>query len=489
MKQITSIIMIVILLFGMTGVYAAEGDIVDIASNIEDFSILVTALQEADLVGALQGEGPFTVFAPNDQAFSNLLSDLNITAEELLGHPQLSEVLLYHVVSGKVMSTDLSDGMMAGTLQGESLQVDLSSGVMIDMSNVTSADVEATNGVIHVIDKVLVPDSFILDVDQDDIVDIASSIDYFSVLVAALQEADLVGALQGEGPFTVFAPTDEAFVQLLGELNITAEDLLGHPQLSEVLLYHVVSGKVMSSDLSDGMMAETLQGESVQVDLSSGVMIDMSNVKTPNIEASNGVIHIVDKVLVPDSFVLGEKGTMVEKDIVDIALGNDDFSMLVSLLQEADLVEVLQGEGPYTVFAPTNEAFMDLLDTLNITPAELMAQPDLSKVLLYHVVSGKVMSTDLTDGLMAPTVNGNDIKFDLSNGVMVNQGNVISADIEATNGVVHVVDSVLIPSDFMLLSVNMGESLPKTSDIGLTPYVLMAIVSIGGIGFINRKKK
>jgi transforming growth factor-beta-induced protein len=320
---------------------------------------------------------------------------------------------------------------------------------------------------------------------EGDIVDVASNIDDFSILVAALQEAELVEALQGEGPFTVFAPTNDAFTDLLTQLNITAEELLAHPQLSEVLLYHVVSGKVMSTDLSDGMMAPTLQGESIDIDLSNGVMINMSNVTSADVEATNGVIHVIDKVLVPDSFVLNP----IENDIVDIALGNEDFSMLVSLLQQADLVSVLQGDGPFTVFAPTNQAFEDLLQALDITAADLMAQPDLAKVLLYHVVPGKVMSTDLVDGMNAPTANGNEIIVDLSNGVMINDSNVISADIEATNGVVHVIDKILVPADFTLQEVNMTEELPKTGDIGLIPFTLLGIFSLGTLGFLNRKKK
>jgi len=319
---------------------------------------------------------------------------------------------------------------------------------------------------------------------EGDIVDVASGIDDFSILVSALQEAELVSALQGEGPFTVFAPTNEAFATLLSELGITAEELLAHPQLSDVLLYHVVSGKVMSSDLSDGMTAATLQGESLNIDLMNGVMINMSNVTSADVEATNGVIHVIDKVLVPEAFVLNP----IENDVVDIALGNEDFSMLVSLLSKADLVEALQGEGPYTVFAPTNQAFEDLLDALDISASELMEQPDLAKVLLYHVVPAKVMSTDLVDGMMAPTLNGNELQIDLSNGVKINMSNVIAADIEATNGVVHVIDSILVPSDFMLQSVSMTESLPKTGDIGLIPFGLLGILGIGGLGIMKKRK-
>ena len=137
-----------------------DQDIVDIASSNEDFSILVAALQKAELVDTLKGEGPFTVFAPTNAAFEQLLMDLNITAEELLAQPDLAKVLTYHVVPGKVMSNDLVDKMEADTVNGQKIMVDLSDGVVINFSNVTTADLEATNGVIHVIDKVLVPDDF-----------------------------------------------------------------------------------------------------------------------------------------------------------------------------------------------------------------------------------------------------------------------------------------------------------------------------------------
>jgi transforming growth factor-beta-induced protein len=319
---------------------------------------------------------------------------------------------------------------------------------------------------------------------EGDIVDVASGIDDFSILVSALQEAELVSTLQSEGPFTVFAPTNDALADLLSQLNITAEQLLAHPQLSDVLLFHVVSGKVMSTDLSDGMMATTVQGQQLKIDLSDGVKINMSTVTSADVEATNGVIHVIDKVLVPDAFVLNP----IENDIVDIALGNDDFSMLVSLLQKADLVTTLQGEGPFTVFAPTNEAFEGLLEALDITAADLMSQPDLTKVLLYHVVPGQVMSTDLANDIDVATINGNTIRIDLSEGVMINSSNVILADLEATNGVVHVIDSVLVPSDFEYVATDMMEDLPKTGEISLIPFALLGILSLGGYSLISKKQ-
>jgi transforming growth factor-beta-induced protein len=331
--------------------------------------------------------------------------------------------------------------------------------------------------------------SFPSNADDHDIVDIAVGNPDFSILVTALGEAGLVEALQGDGPFTVFAPTDAAFAQLLADLNITAADLLGHPDLSKVLLYHVVSGKVMSTDLSDGMMPPTLNGNTIEIGTIGGVTVNQANVITADIEAANGVIHVIDSVIVPPDFMLEQPTMMEDKpDIVDIALSDPSFSMLVMLLQEAQLVGALQGDGPFTVFAPTNDAFVELVTALDITPEELMAQPGLADVLLYHVVSGKVMSTDLSDGLEAPTLNGDTIIFDLSSGVMADQANVTAADIEAANGVVHVIDSVLIPEGFALEEVDITEEdIPKTGDPSMIP--LFAALMGSGLAVTIAKRK
>lgn len=331
---------------------------------------------------------------------------------------------------------------------------------------------------------------------EKSIVEIATGSEDFSILVAALQKADLVEALQGEGPFTVFAPTNAAFTKLLGELDITADQLLAHPQLADVLLYHVVSGKVMSTDLSNGLEAATLKGDKVKVDLTDGVKINKSNVVTADVEATNGVIHIIDTVLVPEDFKLVQEPVKepikepikeMPNTVVDIALANEDFSILVAALQKADLVGALQGEGPFTVFAPTNAAFEGLLKALDISASDLLNQPELAKVLTYHVVSGKVMSTDLTDGLEAATLNGEKVKFDLASGVKVSGSNVSAADIEAGNGVIHVIDSVLVPSNFNLKTVEAQTEIPKTGVIELTTIIGLSMLTLVA-AFVLKKK-
>ncbi|MEE4197383.1 MAG: fasciclin domain-containing protein [Bacteroidales bacterium] len=405
--------------------------VVDIAVNNPDFSILVDAVVKAGLVETLNGNGPFTVFAPTNDAFEALFAELEITGIEDLTAEDLVPILQYHVVSGNVLSSDLSSGEVA-TLNG-TFSVDVGSSVTINgMSNVLLTDVQGTNGVVHVIDKVLLPEE-----EPQTIVDIASADDNFSSLVAALTKADLVSTLQGDGAFTVFAPTNDAFDALLSDLGVASLDDLTAEQLVPILLYHVVSGKVMSTDLTNGYVATLSSGpESTNVDLlvdlSDGVALNgNTNVTTANIDASNGVIHVIDKVLLPPT-------------IVGIAINNPNFSILVEAVVKADLVETLSGDGPFTVFAPTNDAFEALFAELEITGIEDLTAEDLVPILQYHVVSGNVLSTDLSSGNVS-TLNG-DITINVGSSVTINgDTNVILTDVQGSNGVVHVIDKVLLP--------------------------------------------
>ena len=264
-----------------------------------------------------------------------------------------------------------------------------------------------------------------------DIVEIAVADDRFETLVAALQAADLVDTLKGAGPFTVFAPTDDAFDTLpAGTLDSLLQDI---PALTDVLLYHVVSGKVMAADVVALTSATTVLGKDVTVKVEQGnVYINDAKVIITDIEASNGVIHVIDTVLIPPD------------DIVDIAVADDRFETLVAALQAADLVDTLKGAGPFTVFAPTDDAF----DALPAGTLDSLLQdiPALTDVLLYHVISGKVMAADVVALTSATTVLGKDVTVMVDHGnVYINDAKVIITDIEASNGVIHVIDTVLIP--------------------------------------------
>jgi uncharacterized surface protein with fasciclin (FAS1) repeats len=272
---------------GKCGHGSAAKDIVDTAAAAGEFETLVTAVQAAGLVETLKSDGPFTVFAPTDEAFAKLPKG---TIKALLADPdRLAAILKYHVVPGRVLAKDVLQLSSAKTALGQTVQIQTTSGVMIGNANVIKTDIETSNGVIHVIDTVLIP--------TNDIIETARTAGSFKTLLAALEAADLTGALQGNGPFTVFAPTDEAFAKLP---KGTVEELLSDiPKLTSILTYHVVSGRVMASDVVKLDEASTLQGQAVKIDATSGVRINSARVVKPDIVTDNGVIHVIDEVLLP----------------------------------------------------------------------------------------------------------------------------------------------------------------------------------------------
>ncbi len=262
--------------------------IVDVAKSTGSFETLLAAAGAAGLADTLASEGPFTVFAPTDEAFAKLPEG---TVEALIADPEkLKSILLYHVVPGKVLASDVVKLKTADSALGQALTIGTSEGVMIDGATVVKADVMASNGVIHVIDSVLMP---------KDIVEIAAGNDDFSTLVAAVQAAGLVDALKG-GPFTVFAPTNEAFAKLPEGTIATLLKPENKAKLQEILKYHVVSGIVKAEDVVKLKKAETLTGESVAIAVKDGkVSINGANVVAADIVALNGVIHVVDTVILP----------------------------------------------------------------------------------------------------------------------------------------------------------------------------------------------
>lgn len=402
--------------------------VVDVIVNSPDHNTLETAVLAAGLETALSGDGPFTVFAPTDDAFAALPAEL---LNALLNDPQglLTNVLLYHVLAAEVLSTDLMDGMTATTLLGADITVSINNdGVFINDAQVTVADIQTDNGVVHVIDAVLIPP-------PPSVVEIIASSPVHNILETAVLAAGLETALSGEGPFTVFAPTDFAFAALP---DGTIDALLADPQgiLTDILLYHVAGANALSTDLSDGQTITTLNGKDVTVTINSnGVFINDAQVVFADIVASNGVVHVIDAVLTPPTTT-----------VVDVIVDSPVHNTLEAAVLAADLAGTLSGEGPFTVFAPTDDAFAALpagtIDALLADPQGL-----LTEILLYHVVGAEVLSSDLSDGQTAMTLNGQDLTVSITNdGVFINDAQVIVADIVTDNGVVHVIDAVLLPS-------------------------------------------
>jgi transforming growth factor-beta-induced protein len=268
------------------------------------------------------------------------------------------------------------------------------------------------------------------------IAEYALSDDNFSILVQALTKAELVNVLNGEGNFTVFAPTNAAFNTLFDQLGISGIADLSKETLTPILLYHVLGTEAKSSMITTGYYStlSPSQGSylSLKADVSSGVKLNKTtNVTTADVDVKNGVIHVIDKVLLPPS-------------VVDLALANDSFSILVQAVVKAGLVETLSGSGPFTIFAPTNAAFESLFAALGISGIADLTKEQLIPILTYHVVSGNVRSTQLSAG-MVETLNGQ-ISVTLTPSPAINTNSMIVAtDVQGSNGVIHVINKVLLP--------------------------------------------
>lgn len=278
-------------------------DIVALAQATPDLSILVEAVVAAGLVDTLKGAGPFTVFAPTNTAFAAALTELGLTKDQLFANkPLLTAVLTYHVLPAKVASNAIPFGKAITTVQGSILKIDNVAGAVVitdgrnRTSKVVTPDVAASNGVVHIVDKVILPA-------DKNIVQTAQALPQFSILVEAVVAANLQGTLSGTGPFTVFAPTNTAFANLLTELGVSKADLLANTALlTKVLTYHVVSGRVLKAEVPLNTAIKTVQGDTLTV--GSNLAITDQRARTSNITAtdvltSNGVIHVIDKVILP----------------------------------------------------------------------------------------------------------------------------------------------------------------------------------------------
>ena len=457
----------------LSPIVAAEesNDIPTTAQSTGEHDALVAALTQANLVSALQADGPFTVFAPTDAAFAAAGIDLASfdTDEE---NATLVDILTYHVYVGSVESSAVTDGLTVTMLNGDDATFTVADGaVSIGDATVTLADVPVSNGVIHVIDKVLMPPADVTAEDGDicynlythtvspgatfeecmayayyvdyemngqtftgcynivthaftmvsqeecesyvwtpamDIAMTAQATSIHGSLVAALAHADLVTALQADGPFTVFAPTDAAFAAAGIDLASFDTDE-ENATLVDILTYHVYSGSVESSAVTDGLTVTMLNGDEATFTVADGaVSIGDATVTLADVPASNGVIHVIDKVLMPPADVL---------DIPATAASTGAHDSLVAALTQANLVSALQADGPFTVFAPTDAAFAAAgIDLASFDTDEENAT--LVDILTYHVYSGSVESSAVTDGLTVTMLNGDEATFTVADGAV-----------------------------------------------------------------------
>jgi uncharacterized surface protein with fasciclin (FAS1) repeats len=423
--------------------------IVDVAVSNGNFTTLVAALQATGLDATLSDStASYTVFAPTDAAFA-LLGDDVINAL-LADTDTLSDILTYHVITGEVdAATAISlVGTTVPMVNGDSVGLSLSGeSLLVNTATVITADIQTDNGIIHVIDAVLLPPEDMVEPTMN-IVETAVSNGSFTTLVAALQATNLDTVLADESAtFTVFAPTDDAFA-LIGEETINT--LLDNTDvLSSILLQHVISGMAVDSVTAyslNGAMVET--ASTAEIALTINTTSDMltfggANIIMKDIYKTNGIIHVIDAVIVGDVEVPAPA-----MSLVDVASANGNFTTLVGALQATGLDTVLANvDNDYTVFAPTDAAFAKL----TAGTLESLTTEQLTDILMYHVLPGKV----LADGAitlaqsstnMAETANGDNIALSFSNSTLfVNGAKVSTADVMADNGVIHVIDNVIMP--------------------------------------------
>ena len=407
-------------------------DVVDTAIESIQLKTLIAAVQAAHLVDTLKGDGPFTVFAPTNAAFAKLPEGTLASLLKPENKKQLQAILTYHVVKGKIMSSDLLKHAEARSLQGGNIDI----AMRVNNARIVKADIACHNGVIHVIDSVILPDNT-LSLSDNNIVQTAVKAGQFNTLAAALHAAGLVDTLQGSSSFTVFAPTDEAFAKLP---EGTVANLLkpeNKEQLQEILKYHVVGQRLSSSQVTQTASLPSLTGQSILVDSSAqGVHVNQAKIVKADIQASNGVIHVIDQVILTNDILPG-------KSIVEAAATSGSFKTLLAAAKAAGLVEALNAKGPLTLFAPTDAAFAKL-------PAgtvESLLKPEnkgqLQAILKHHVVKGRFSSWDILPTKSAKTLQGQPIRLSLA----VENATVTMKNIYCRNGVIHLIDQVILPKE------------------------------------------
>lgn len=277
--------------------------ITTIVSNNTNFSLLKTAVVKAGLATTLNGTGPFTVFAPSDTAFAG--SGITASVINSLTADQLKTILLYHTIPANIPAANVPAGPNAKviTASGDSVFVTKNAnGVFVNGIPVTQADIMASNGVIHALARVLIPP-------VGNIVQVAQSDTSFSYLVAAVLRAsqgavNVASVLSGPGPFTVFAPTNAAF-RAAGFATVNDINNADPATLTSILTYHVIAGRIFSSDLTQGAQPTTLNTGKLTISLTGGATVKgnsntvASNIIATNIMATNGVVHVIDRVLLP----------------------------------------------------------------------------------------------------------------------------------------------------------------------------------------------
>ncbi|WP_408005569.1 fasciclin domain-containing protein [Rhodohalobacter halophilus] len=420
--------------------------LVEVAEEAGNFETLLSLVEEAGLTTTLQFLGPYTAFAPTDEAFANLGVDAGSLSTE-----ELTFILTYHVIAdAEIASGDLQAQQTVASAAGEDLYITAGEeGVFVNgNSEVISPDVDAANGIIHVVDNVLLPNAFLNNVQ------VAQKNYNFTTLVDLIVDADLVETV-ATTELTVFAPTNDAFEALFAEVDPTS---LSAQQIEDILFYHTVMGTILSGDLQTQQTVESTLGEDLYITVNGEVGVNgNSTVVAADIQSTSGVIHAVDNVLLPNELL----------NTVEVAQKNYNFTTLVSLISDAGLADAV-ASNEITVFAPTNDAFDALFETVD---ASSLTGDQIEDILLYHTILGaQVPSTALAPEQTVESGSGESLYITADNGGVVVNGssNVITADITSgSDGTIHVIDSVLLPNAFQDITAIAQKNYDLSTLVGL----------------------
>jgi len=411
------------------GTGPTSGNLVDVASNNPQLTTLTAALTRAGLTDTLSGSGPYTVFAPTNQAFI----DSGITDLNAIPADQLRTILLYHVIGARVPAAEVKDGPVTSSADltiflGTADGVKVNGGNAVrGGANVTATDAMASNGVIHTVDRVLLPPDIPACVTYAGLTELSKAIGASAEVSAG---TSLATTLQGPGPFTMFAPTNQAFTSIAPPASAAG--------LRDVLLYHAIGSRVASDAIppkADSLFKNRWgNGVSLVFATAGGVKVNDASVVTPDVKCTNGVVHVIDRVLQPPDLA----------SMVSIAglTALRDAAVAAAPTSTGPIVDALRGQGPLTVFAPTNAAF-DAIDV----PSDVAALRD---ILLLHVVpADRPLASDQLPATAPTLLLGSSLTINSTDRTVSSRGTagarIVTPDLNVTNGVIHVIDKVLLP--------------------------------------------
>lgn len=415
--------------------------LIETAAERENLSLFVQAIDHAGLRQALSDQGPFTIFAPNDEAFLETLRFLGASSIQNIPRDNLAALLVYHVIPGRILSNQIPTGDVETFLENIVLNISRTGGniVLNDSVRVITRNIEARNGMIHEIDKVLFPPSnSILDVIENN---------GFSSLLNAILQADLDEELANEGPFTLLAPNNTAFTRFLNDNDLTSAELLALPNLEDILKTHLLEGIIPAAGLESGAyISATEDPIFISIAPNGAIWINgNTRITSTNIGADNGLVHVIDYIISSPTKPLSEL-------ILEFtAAQSPQFMHLYAALEKSGLTASLNRgfEDNVTLFAPTDEAFEALFVKLGVSGLDDIPAETLGRILQYHLSPQRLFSQDLREGATLPTlISGQTLTVNLAQ-LQINESGLISdfLNIHGQNGVLHGINKVLIPED------------------------------------------